>query len=848
MDEEYTIDSLNIEVNTDTREFEKGIGHIERVLKKMSGFKIDTSFLDKFKSKFKSVKSEISKGVETEGLSDYMKYLESNDYISFDKWKGLGESIDEATQKASSFRNVFKGVGGLLRSGLRKPLDRIKLSLKDMNRQLGYFKSVLRNVLTFSAFYNIMRAINEAFKTGTDNLYQYSKILGGRFAQSMDALATTLQYFQNSIGALTAPIINLFTPAIEAATDKIVEMINAVTQMIASLSGASSWSKAVKAPKEYAEAADHASKANKNLLAGFDELNVIQSKSSGSSSNTPDYGAMFTEVSLEGYQLPDFVQRIKDSILSGDWAGAAQILAKKINSVFASVPWGNIGTVIGNGLQSVVDSYNSFMRNLNFEGIGSGIAQALNNLMERFDFTTLGQAFAQKFNAAFDMAYTFVTEFDWSEFGVSISNAINGFFAEIDWERIGKTISETVGGLLVSLKDAIANTDWRTIGVSLTTAVNQIQWSEVFLKGIEVLSEAFKGLVELITGIVQGLDWAHLSTELWKILNETVSHIDFAGIIGTAFELLGSLVGSIAGLAAGWFTSAWESVKQGWNSVKGYFDERIKEAGGDVFLGFLLGIEDAIIGIGTWIKDHIFTPFINGIKSVFGIASPSKEMAVIGGYIVDGLLEGLKNTWSNVTAWVSETFNNIKTTILNVFNSLKTGVSNVWSGMWNSIRGFANSILGGVEKMVNGVIRGFNNMINAMNRLSFDVPDWVPVIGGNKFGFNIKTLNEVSIPRLADGGFVSSGQLFMARENGMTEYVGSMGNRAAVANNDQIVSGIASGVAAANSEQNRLLSEQNALLRAILEKETDVRITPSAGLGKVMNQSVKLYAAAAGGR
>jgi hypothetical protein len=105
-----------------------------------------------------------------------------------------------------------------------------------------------------------------------------------------------------------------------------------------------------------------------------------------------------------------------------------------------------------------------------------------------------------------------------------------------------------------------------------------------------------------------------------------------------------------------------------------------------------------------------------------------------------------------------------------------------------------------------------------------------------------------SIAKYASGGFPTSGEIFMARENGMTEYVGSMGNRAAVANNDQIVSGIASGVAAANSEQNRLLSEQNALLRAILEKETDVRITPSAGLGKVMNQSAKLYAAAAGGR
>ena len=51
----------------------------------------------------------------------------------------------------------------------------------------------------------------------------------------------------------------------------------------------------------------------------------------------------------------------------------------------------------------------------------------------------------------------------------------------------------------------------------------------------------------------------------------------------------------------------------------------------------------------------------------------------------------------------------------------------------------------------------------------------------------------------ASGGFPENGSVFMARENGMTEMVGRFGNQAAVANNDQIVQGIAAGVAAAIS-------------------------------------------------
>ena len=63
----------------------------------------------------------------------------------------------------------------------------------------------------------------------------------------------------------------------------------------------------------------------------------------------------------------------------------------------------------------------------------------------------------------------------------------------------------------------------------------------------------------------------------------------------------------------------------------------------------------------------------------------------------------------------------------------------------------------------------------------------------------------------ATGGFVDNGQLFVAREAG-PEMVGTINGKTAVANNDQIVAGIASGVASANAEQNTLLREQNRIL------------------------------------
>lgn len=86
----------------------------------------------------------------------------------------------------------------------------------------------------------------------------------------------------------------------------------------------------------------------------------------------------------------------------------------------------------------------------------------------------------------------------------------------------------------------------------------------------------------------------------------------------------------------------------------------------------------------------------------------------------------------------------------------------------------------------------------------------------------------LSLKAYAKGGFVDNGQMFIAREAG-PEMVGTIGNKTSVANNEQIVSGIAQGVSDANSEQNVLLREQNNLLRRLLEKDQTVRAVITAG-------------------
>ena len=163
-----------------------------------------------------------------------------------------------------------------------------------------------------------------------------------------------------------------------------------------------------------------------------------------------------------------------------------------------------------------------------------------------------------------------------------------------------------------------------------------------------------------------------------------------------------------------------------------------------------------------------------------------------------------------------------------IFGALKLS-NTAWGTDDNPITNF-------VKKMVNGIVNIVNKAIDGINEMFHIKFDGLVIMGAEIIpAFDIKMVNIPKIPLMAEGGFPEQGQMFIAREAG-AEMVGNIGRRTAVANNDQIVTGIASGVAEANAEQNVLLREQNSLLRAILEKDSGVYLD-----GKNLTNSVEKY-------
>ena len=146
-------------------------------------------------------------------------------------------------------------------------------------------------------------------------------------------------------------------------------------------------------------------------------------------------------------------------------------------------------------------------------------------------------------------------------------------------------------------------------------------------------------------------------------------------------------------------------------------------------------------------------------------------------------------------------------------------------------------------EVANGLSSGLETATEAFNKWFNKLSPRLKYIMGKVWGEGGNVaLPGMNVPAYANGGFVPRGDLFIANESS-PEFVGSIGNRTAVANNNQIVQGIASGVQHANAEQNMLLREVRDYLRALLNAQGDntVVFAPSVEAGRVVARSLKLY-------
>lgn len=118
------------------------------------------------------------------------------------------------------------------------------------------------------------------------------------FNDNVSSIASNMLFMRNAIMAAVEPIISLLTPAFNMLASAIANAFNMLSQFLSALTGRSFYNKAIKNNVNYANSLKQGSKAQKAFLAGFDELEVVQSQSGGSGAGSTmgiDPGSMWSQ-------------------------------------------------------------------------------------------------------------------------------------------------------------------------------------------------------------------------------------------------------------------------------------------------------------------------------------------------------------------------------------------------------------------------------------------------------------------------------------------------------------------------------------------------------------------------
>lgn len=782
-------------------------------------------------------------------------------------WGGLKKIISGTASALTKVTTVIKRTSGAFAALIQKftsgipVLRRFTGATKSASGGLGGgLKNILKYAFGIRSLFVLVNKLRSALVDGFKNLAQYS----GETNNSISMLMSSLTQLKNAFAAAFAPILNVIAPILNTLIQKIISVVNTFGQLTSALTGKTTYIKAKKVQQDYAKSlnsnansAKNAKKANEELkrtILSFDQINKMDDNSSSdSNSGIADTGGLSPSDMFETESIPSKIKGIADMIKqawkNADFTEIGAMVGNKLNAALNSIPWDKIKNTCNK--------------------IAKSVATFLNGFLETVDWKLVGNTLAQGINTAFGMANTFAENFHWDSLGKAIGNGINGALGGLDWNLIQETVRNIATGITDTLNSFIQTTDWALVGQSFGngintildffhTAINNFDWTGAgtaladfvnnavntidFVNLGQTISDGIKGVFDFGIAAIEGIDW-------WTIgekVRDGLAAIDWNGIADGFFELIGAAFGGLSAFFGGLLSDAVSGAQK-------YFQKKIEECGGNVVKGIFKGIKDAVVGIAEWIKDHIFTPFMKGFTAAFGIHSPSTVMAEQGGYIIDGLLKGVKDNISKFLNYIKEIPGKVLKAIGNIKNKVLQKGSDIVSGLkdgFNEKVSTFTSVLGTLPETIRNAIPNLfdvgssiiQNFANGFS--SVHIP--MPHIGWDWTGGSIRIGNfSFSLPRFnlqwyAKGGFPEMGQLFIANEAG-PEMVGKMGNRNAVANNNQIVDGIKNGVFEAVLDA---FNASGILDRDDTEKEVTLEFTLKADsetLYKVVRKGKKKY-------
>lgn len=673
-----------------------------------------------------------------------------------DGYKNSLLKTDSAQRKASASGNRFS-----------KSLKNTGKSAKTASFGIG---KMLGTSILFSFAFQAINAVLTGIKEGFTNLAQYS----GTTNNSISMLWSSLERLKNSLATAFAPILDVVAPILSRFIDMLSTAASYVSMFFAFLSGKSTYTRAVAVQKDYAaslqdtatgakdaaEETENAAEAAEDYLSPLDDINryTEQDKGIGGTGGSPSGGTggtgaegpFFEEVEITDIPILEKVKDILSNLFkpfkeAWEAEGKATIDAAK----YALSSLGDLAASVGKSIMTVWTN-----------GTGTAILSTMLRIAQNL-LNTIG-----------NIASGLEEAWNKNEVGTRIIQGIADIFLAILGfiEKITGATAEWAGNLdFYPLLESIANLleAIEPVVKAIGDFLYDIYTTIILPVATFLIETALPGIINAISGLFE-----FLGEHKWII--ETIG----AALIGAfavtkIVPLIMTIIGAVKNLIAVFSTGGLIGVISKLVPALGTV---ISTLGGPLTLAIVGIIAVGVLLITHWeeVKEvaqkvwsfvqekfQQFDDFLNGI-----FTQDFQENFGIMGDVLEGFWKGVENVWNGI----KNTFKGIIDFIKNVFTLNWKGawqsVIDIFSGIFETIGGIVtvplNSVIGAVNTIIRAISSGLNAVIRMLNRINFTIPSWVPVFGGNRFGFSIPTISAPQIPYLASGAVIPPNKEFMA--------------------------------------------------------------------------------------
>lgn len=701
---------------------------------------------------FKSMSSGINSFAQTAitqfGLSETAAKKYSGTFGAMSKAMGLSESA------AYEMSTAVTGLTGDVASFFNLSADEAYTKLKSIWTGETETLKDLGVVMTQTALDNY--ALNNGFGKTTKNMTEQEKLMlryryvmsslsdaQGDFARTQDSWANQTRVLSLQFESLKATLgqgfINVFTPILKGLNmllGKLQTVANAFKSFTnglmnkdgieSALSGGTT--EAASLGAGIADAGDEAvtaAKKAKKALAGFDEINTLSFGDSEDSAAS-DVGAGSGSIDLSGINEANSAVDSMAENMGKKFRGVINSVGNHFKKVFGSLKkWGTVNFApIFSGI---------------FDGLSKNAATLMQTLEGIFaDIQTLGEPLKEYFAGDF----TIYLQAVFSNLGIIINGLFDTFntvFSDI-WNLAVFPMLQNFIILGLPVITQFATECWNTLG-TLFTEIKEIfdtLWSEGVTPALSLISKVWEGLLQSMSDF-----WAKWGAPIFS---------NFRTAIRKTGDTLQNIWGSI--------------LKPIWDNIMKVVDELWTAHLKPLVDNFLDFVGEFVNG-ALEIYNKFISPVVNWLVNVFGPPVSKVFNTIVDtvgkmvGNIVDAV-SGIITALKGVVQFVSGVFSGD-------WGKAWEGIKNIFKGVWDAlvsiIKTPINAVIGLINGMLSAIVGAVNAVIRALNTISFDIPDWVPGIGGMHFGFDFGELTPPQIPYLAKGGLAYQPTLAMVGDN-----------------------------------------------------------------------------------